>query len=78
MIQQKRGRTNGDPPHLTVETDPGVYKDIKDKTTTRILGANIQANGLWNSHLETGPKALFPSSQKITWYVKTPGSQDSH
>ena len=65
MIQQKRGRTIGDPPHLTVELEPGVYKDIRDKTTTRILGANIQANGLWNSHLETGPRALFPQVRKL-------------
>ena len=65
MIQQKKGRTYGEPPHLTVETDPGVYKDIRDKTTTRILGANVQANGLWNSHLETGPKALFPQVRKL-------------
>ena len=65
MIQQKRARIVGDPPHLTVLLDTGEQKTITDKTTTRILGANIQANALWNSHLETGTRALFPQIRKL-------------
>ena len=50
---------------FTIEKEPGVLKEIKYNKTTRILGANIQHNGLWTSHLESGPKALLPQVRKL-------------
>ena len=39
-------------------------KIISDSLHTRVLGANLQHNMLWQAHLETGPKALLPSIRK--------------
>ena len=50
----------GSPPTLVVEKSPGVFKTIKDANYTRILGTNIQANLLWNTHMESGEKELLP------------------
>ena len=64
MIQQKQGHTTGQPPTLTIEKEPGVEKTIEDSTYVRVLGANVQKNLLWQSHLETGERALFPQVRK--------------
>ena len=60
MIPQKRGKTQGTPPLLIVEEEPGKYKTIQDEGQLRILGVNLQGNLTWWSHLETGHKALLP------------------
>ena len=65
MVSQKKTKTKGEPPWLTVEKEPGIYRTVKDSGVTRILGANIQANMLWTQHLETGEKALFPQVRKL-------------
>ena len=70
MVAQKKGKTSGHPPSLLVDTDTGIQKLILDSTTTRILGANVQSNMLWNSHLEAGPKALFPQVRRLLGQLK--------
>ena len=75
MVAQKRGKTNGTPPHLIVEKEPGVLKKIENKEYTRILGANIQGNVLWSNHLETGEKALLPQVRKQLGSLKHLGGQ---
>ena len=70
MVAQKKGKTSGQPPSLLVDTDTGTQKLIQDKTSTRILGSNVQSNILWNSHLEEGPKALFPQVRKLLGQLK--------
>ena len=63
IISQKQGRTTGTPPSLVVEKEPGV--DILENSKyIRIIGANLQGNMLWQSHLETGERALFPQVRK--------------
>ena len=62
MISQKKGKTPGRPPHLTVLETTGVQKVVEDSNFTRILGANVQANLTWNTYLETGNKAVLPTS----------------
>ena len=52
------------PPQMTVMTGHNTYKDITDKGTCKILGATLQADLNWNTHLETGKLALFPSLRK--------------
>ena len=61
MIAQKRGKTPGTPPSLSVLKDDGTTKIGQDSQHTRELGANLENNMLWNAHLETGAKALLPS-----------------
>ena len=61
MIKQKKGRTQGNPPMITVRTGPNTVKEITDKGTCKILGAKIQANINWTEHLEKSKGALFPS-----------------
>ena len=70
MISQKKGKTNGIPPSMLVEKEPGVFKLIENCKYTRILGANIEGNMLWNSHLETGLKALLPMVRKQLGQLK--------
>ena len=60
MLPQKRGKTPGTPPSLSVEVEPGHSKEIEDAGQLRILGINIQGNLSWWSHLESGSKALLP------------------
>ena len=60
MIKQKRGQITGQPPSLLVESHPGQTELVEDTQSVRILGANIQHNMMWQSHLEMGPKALLP------------------
>ena len=73
MLKQMKGRTAGEPPSLVVELETGVQKRIKDKTSTRILGANVQGNIMWSSHLETGAKALFPIVRRHLGMLKHKG-----
>ena len=70
MISQKKGKTPGIPPSIIVEKEPGVDKLIEHSKYTRILGANIEGNMLWNSHLETGVKALLPLVRKQLGQLK--------
>ena len=66
MVQQKRTKLKGTPPTLEVEIPeiPGTFKTIKDANSTRILGANLQANLHWMSHMETGKKSLLPAVRR--------------
>ena len=64
MIKQKRGRTPGQPPSLEVEKEPGDVRLVEDTTYTRILGANVSGNMLWQAHMETGDKALLSQVKK--------------
>ena len=74
MTKQKRARTRGIPPDLT------VTKTIKDKRTgqsrteddlvndsriCRTLGMNLQNNLAWEAHLVKGKKAVLPAARKI-------------
>ena len=63
MISQKRVRTPGLPPSIVVR-DGQIDKTVVDKGFTRILGANIERNMSWQSHLETGPKSLLPAVRR--------------
>ena len=64
MIKQKRGRTVGEPPELTVGNNRQEIEIVKDKNHCKILGINFQNNLTWSTHLETGVKALLPSLRK--------------
>ena len=65
MIAQKRSKTTGQPPSLTVRKENGEWKTIYDAKYTRILGANIENNMGWNAHMETGKKALLSQCRKL-------------
>ena len=73
MIMQKKSKTIGEPPRLTV-TDGPSRKLVKDKITTRILGANLHCNMTWQTHLETGPKALLPIVRRQLGHLRHIGS----
>ena len=67
MTRQKRVRTPGDPPSLTVaENIDGIIteKSVTDKVYSRILGGNIRNDLTWTSHLSTGKRALLPAVRK--------------
>ena len=70
MISQKRSKTQGYPPELEVENENKEMKTVVDTPSMRILGANIQGNILWQSHMETGSKALLPVVRKQMGYLK--------
>ena len=61
MIHQKKSKTPGNPPTLTVIGENGEDKEVKDSQYLRILGANVQSNLGWQKHLEGGDKALLPA-----------------
>ena len=65
MIKQKKGRLRGEPPQLMITTTNGTRKVITDKGDMRILGANLEQNMGWMSHLERGKKATLPAVRKL-------------
>ena len=73
MLKQMKGRAPGNPPTLTVEKTPGIFKTLQNSKYSRILGANIEGNIQWSSHLETGGKALFPLLRKHLGLLKHKG-----
>ena len=73
MVKQMRGRTRGEPPSLMVEKNPGEWKRIVNSDSSRILGANVQGNLMWSSHLERGEKALFPQVRRHIGMLRSRG-----
>ena len=72
MARQKRVRTIGIPPDLTVTCE---VKDrngdlrmedrlITDSSTCRLLGMTLQSNLTWDSHLSVGKKAVIPAVRR--------------
>ena len=70
MIKQKRGCTAGEPPTLLVKNELGQDKQIGNSQYICVLGANLQNNMTWHSHLESRKKALFPQVQKQIGHLK--------
>ena len=64
MIPQKKGKLNGSPPHLIVNTREGEMKRIVDSKYFRVLGTNLKQNMSWDGHLEKGPKSVMPAVRK--------------
>ena len=56
-----------------MEKEPEVDKIVEDNSYTRILGANVQGNLIWQAHLETGEKALLPAVRKHLVYLRHMG-----
>ena len=75
MIQQKRTRTPGEPPSLTVMSNQGNIETIHDSKYCRVLGLNLQNNMTLNSHLETGSKSLLPSLRKNLGALRSLGEK---
>ena len=75
MIQQKWGKMAGNPPEMIVKDENGIDKCIDDKIYTRVLGANIQNNMLWEKHLESGKRALLPQIRRQLGQLKFYGGQ---
>ena len=73
MIKQKRGRTQGNPPELTILNKDDIPETIKDSKECRILGMNIKNDLTWTSHLETGCKSLLPSLRKTLGAIRSIG-----
>ena len=67
MSCQKRAKSKGIPPELTVRVLEGgklVDKLITDSPSCRILGINLQNNLGWSSHLLTGKKSILPAIRR--------------
>ena len=67
MTHQKRAKTRGIPPELTIiEKKRGKQTNghITDSIYCRFLGANLKQNLLWDSHLNTGKRAVLPAVRR--------------
>ena len=64
MTAQKRTRTEGDPPKLTVVDKKGNDKTVVPENYTRLLGCNVSRNLRWSEHLISGDKAVLPTIRK--------------
>ena len=67
MSQQKRSKISGVPPELTAT----VFKDnrfqddhVTDSIYCRILGGNLRNNLSWESHLNSGKRAVLPAFRR--------------
>ena len=75
MVKQKRRITPGEPPKLVVRNPKLQMEEVLDSKYCRILGANLQNNHNWETHLETGNKALFNEVRKNLGMLKFIGKQ---
>ena len=67
MLHQKRAKSKGIPPELTVSVlEKGVLidKHISDSPQCRTLGINLRNDLSWENHLQTGKKAILPSIRR--------------
>ena len=69
-MKQKRARIPGSPPSLTVITPQNTTKVITAGKNILLLGATLQDNSTWQSHLETGNNALIPKIRKKLGAIK--------
>ena len=67
MTQQKRSKISGIPPEITAT----VYKNqrlqdehVTDSIYCRILGGNLRNNLSWESHLNSGKRAVLPAVRR--------------
>ena len=74
MSKQKRWRSLGVPPELTVRVlEKGKTTDlhITYSPTCRMLGVNLRNNLSWDSHLNSGKKAVLPTVRKLLGAIST-------
>ena len=71
MIQQKKGKTSGVPPSLSVQNERGEQKIVEDKSSIRILGATIQNNMLWKA--PSGDRKQSTIARKLLGQLKHHG-----
>ena len=85
MVYQKRTKTKGIPPDLTVQEK---VKDrqgrttlqdklISDSSSCRMLGLNMGTNLTWESHLISGRKALLPALRRQVGLISKIGQNMS-
>ena len=65
MRGQTWARTPGDPYFLTERKSDGGLKTIQAKKDTRLLGATLQDNLRWASHVETGEEVRERCKKKV-------------
>ena len=70
MIGQKRAKTPGHPPSLIERDHNSEEKVIYVQKDTRLLGATLQDNMSWSSHLENGADALLPEARQKLGILK--------
>ena len=70
MNHQKRCKTAGRPPSVTVHNEDGVLIDKEADKSCRLLGANLGQDLTWKSHLITGEKPLIPAIRKQIGILK--------
>ena len=61
MVKQKRSRTMGEKPSLSIQKESGEQVTIHPKKHIRLLGMNLEENLAWNSHLLHGEKPVLPA-----------------
>ena len=69
MVSQKKGRTPGPPPKLTVRISNTETKEILDIGSCKILGARLQGNMSWAQHLEEWKESTathYQTTDRIT------------
>ena len=79
MAHQKRAKTKGIPPDLTVEeevTDRAGRTKMEDKLISdsrhcRLLGMNMQNNMSWDAHLSSEQKAILPAIRRQLGLIST-------
>ena len=70
MMKQKMARIHGEPPSISVLDQDNNMKTIKAGKDTLLLGATLQDNTTWQSHLETGDNALIPKIRRKLGVIK--------
>ena len=67
MLHNKRSKTKGQPPTITVKDENNEDKLVTTDVNTRLLGANVGQDLGWRQHLEEGHKAILPRLRQQLW-----------
>ena len=70
MNRQRRCKSKGEPPTLTVLNDKQELVTLKTVKSCRLLGVNMGEDLTWNAHLLKGEKPLLASLRKQTGIIK--------
>ena len=71
MTKQKRGRLQGEPTHLMVQTKLGTIKRINDNPKFRILGANLHKKSQLAKPHGKGRESNTTWDQEQIWGLET-------
>ena len=78
MVRQRECKIGGEPPTIEVEMEDGEIKTLKAAKDCTLLGAILNKNIQWQSHIGAGNEAILPILRKRIGMLKILGKEYPH